>query len=116
MKKVIAIAGLLWCLLILVACGNSEMDNQKKYEPLEPSTFFTDGKSARELVPNTVARGKLETDTLLYAGLENDKLAETFPFTITQAVLSRGQQRYDIFCAPCHGYDGYGKGMIVQRG
>ncbi|CAN5767360.1 cytochrome c [soil metagenome] len=116
MKKVIAIAGLFCCLLFLIACGNPEMKDQKKYEPLEPSTFYPDGKSARELMPNTVARGDLRTDTLLYAGLENGKLAETFPFTITQGVLARGQQRYNIFCAPCHGYDGYGKGMIVQRG
>lgn len=57
----------------------------------------------------------MRTDSLLYAGLENGKVASSFPFTITQAVLLRGQERYNIFCSPCHGYDGYGKGMIVQR-
>ncbi len=107
---------LLFGLLILTACGNSEMKDQKKYEPLEPNAFFADGKSARELAPNTVARGQLRTDTLLYNGLIDDKPAETFPFTLTQPVLQRGQERYNIFCSPCHGYDGYGKGMIVQRG
>jgi len=107
---------LVFCLLLLTACGNPEMKDQKKYEPLEPSGFFSDGKSARELLPNTVAQGNVRTDSLLYAGLENGKVTTTFPFTITQAVLLRGQERYNIFCSPCHGYDGYGKGMIVQRG
>jgi hypothetical protein len=92
------------------------MKDQKKYEPLEPSALFADGKSARDLMPNTVARNQLRTDALLYGGLEDGKPAETFPFTITQAVLQRGQERFGIFCTPCHGYDGYGKGMIVQRG
>jgi len=63
-----------------------------------------------------VALGNLRTDPLLYAGLENGQPAATFPFTITQTVLQQGQERYNIFCTPCHGYDGYGKGMIVQRG
>lgn len=107
---------LLFGLILFTACGNPEMNDQKKYTPLEPSTFFDDGKSARELMPNTVARDALRTDTLLYAGMENGKLTTTFPFTITQAVLARGQERYNIFCSPCHGYDGYGKGMIAQRG
>ena len=110
------VGAFLCCLFILTACGNPEMNDQKKYEPLEPSIFFADGKSAREVMPNTVARDDLRTDTLLYAGLENGKPTETFPFTITQSVLLRGQERYNIFCSPCHGYDGYGKGMIVQRG
>jgi len=107
---------LVFCLLLLTGCGNPEMKDQKKYEPLEPSVFFNDGKSARELLPNTVAQGAVRTDSLLYAGLENGKVATSFPFTITQTVLLRGQERYNIFCSPCHGYDGYGKGMIVQRG
>ena len=111
-----AICALFCCLFILTACGNPEMNDQKKYEPLEPSAFWDDGKSARELMPNTVALGNLRTDTLLYAGLENGQPAATFPFTVTETVLQRGQERYNIFCSPCHGYDGYGNGMIVQRG
>ncbi|MEZ4678551.1 MAG: hypothetical protein R2932_30485 [Caldilineaceae bacterium] len=73
---------------------------QAKYDPLEASTFYADGKSARDLVPNTVAQGQLWDDPLLEAGLENGAPATTFPFPVTQAVLSRGQERYTIYCAP----------------
>src|SRR4051812_1570123 len=97
-RPVLNMAGaLIVCLLIFTAC-NVEMNDQKKYEPLEPSTFFNDGKSSRELVPNTVARGELRTDTLFYAGMENDKLTTMFPFTLTQAVFDRGRERYNVFC------------------
>jgi mono/diheme cytochrome c family protein len=52
----------------------------------------------------------------LYAGLENGTQATDFPFPVTSDVLARGQERYDIYCTPCHGYAGYGDGVIVQRG
>ncbi|MDW8167442.1 MAG: cytochrome c [Acidobacteriota bacterium] len=55
-------------------------------------------------------------DEHLYTGKVRGQLAETFPFPITRSILERGRERYDIFCAPCHGRDGYGEGMIVQRG
>jgi mono/diheme cytochrome c family protein len=102
-------------LLALAACGG-QMRNQSKYLPLASSSFFDDGASARPLPDNTVARGQLNLDTHLYAGQENGAPAETFPFTVTEQVLARGQERYAIFCAPCHGPDGDGQGIIVQRG
>jgi mono/diheme cytochrome c family protein len=111
-----------WGLLIVTSClamwlaACNGMEEQPKYEPYEPSTFFRDGTSARPLVPNTVARGQLEADTLLYAGQENGAQATEFPFPVTAEVLARGQQRYNIYCTPCHGYAGYGDGIIVQRG
>jgi mono/diheme cytochrome c family protein len=92
------------------------MADQPKFEPYEPNPFFADGASARQLAANTVARGQLRSDSLLYEGLENGEPAQRFPFPITMEVLARGQERYNIFCAPCHGYDGYGQGEIVQRG
>ncbi len=108
---------LLLCLATVAAgCSQSRMDEQRKYEFFEPSPFFEDGKSAREYVPNTVARGRLRTDTHLYEGTIEGRAADTFPFPITQAVLDRGQERYQIFCTPCHGNDGYGDGIVVQRG
>jgi mono/diheme cytochrome c family protein len=102
-------------LLLCAACGG-QMADQPRYEPLEASTFFEDGKASRDLVAGTVARGLLRDDTHRFDGNVDGQLAETFPFPVTMDVLAHGQERYDIFCAPCHGYAGYGDGMIVQRG
>ena len=107
---------LAFCLLLIGGCANQRMDEQPKYEFFEPNPFFEDGKSAREYVPNTVARGRLRIDTHLYEGVIDGRPADTFPFPVTEAVLDRGQERYQIFCTPCHGMDGYGDGIIVQRG
>jgi mono/diheme cytochrome c family protein len=102
--------------LVLIAC-RQDMHNGPRYRPLRASEFFTDGSSARMLVENTVSRNPLtDTDELLYTGKINDAFANVFPMPITAAVLARGQQRYNIFCAPCHGRTGKGDGMIVQRG
>jgi mono/diheme cytochrome c family protein len=92
------------------------MSDQPKFETFEPNPFFEDNTSARDLVANTVARGQLWTDNHLYQGTVDGAPATTFPFPVTQEVLDYGQERYNIFCAPCHGYDGYGQGAIVQRG
>jgi mono/diheme cytochrome c family protein len=108
-------SALLTGLLTLAACGG-QMRDQPKYQPYEASSFYEDGTSARSLPANTVARGELNLDTHLYAGQEKGAPAVDFPFPVTEAVLARGQQRYTIFCAPCHGPDGYGDGIIVQRG
>ena len=92
------------------------MADQRRYEALDPSSFFEDGRSSRDLVPNTVARGLARTDTLLYQGTVGGAPADIFPFPITEAVLHRGKERYEVFCTPCHGYDGYGDGIVVKRG
>ena len=68
------------------------------------------------MISGTVALGFLQTDELLNTGRVGGQLATTFPFTVTQAVIQRGRQRYDIYCSPCHGLLGDGQGMIVQRG
>lgn len=108
-------AALLLCALVIVGCNNG-MEDQPKFEPLEASTFFGDGMSARPLVANTVARGQLRADTHLYAGQVEGRQAEEFPFAVTDEVMARGHERYNIYCTPCHGYAGYGDGIIVQRG
>jgi mono/diheme cytochrome c family protein len=92
------------------------MDQQPKFKPLDPSPFFSDGRSARTPVADTVARGDLRLDDRLYKGKVNGKDAESFPFPITADILTRGRERYDIFCAVCHGRVGDGQGMIVKRG
>lgn len=92
------------------------MYDQPKYEPLQKNDFFADGRSSRLLVEGTVARGELRDDELLYQGRENGEEAKRFPFPITKEVLLRGQERFNIYCAPCHDYAGTGHGMVVQRG
>ena len=100
----------------LAAC-RQDMHDAPRYEPLEASAFFSDHQSARMPVANTVSRNPLaDTDELLYTGKVNGVLANEFPMPVTAAVLTRGHERYDIFCSPCHGRTGKGDGMIVQRG
>ena len=111
-----------WIFLLGVVMGLStagcrlDMHVQPKYKPLDPSTFFAEGRSERPPVPGTVARGHLETDELYFTGKINGVPADEFPFPITPKDLERGQQRFNIFCAPCHDYTGNGEGRIVERG
>jgi mono/diheme cytochrome c family protein len=109
--------------LLAASCGcRSDMYNQPRYDPLEPSTFFEDGTSARPLVPGTVPqldpRGiPQESDASVFlTGMEGGREAVKAPFPVDRLVLERGQQRYRIFCTPCHGELGDGQGMIVKRG
>jgi hypothetical protein len=108
---------LLLALFVLTLTGcRQQMADQPRYDPLEPSAFFEDGQSARPLVPGTVARGDLRDDTHFYNGTVAGAPAKTFPFPVSVKVLERGQERYNIFCSPCHDRTGKGEGMIVQRG
>ena len=100
----------------IVAGCRQDMHDQPKYVPLRQSDFFGDERSARPLVAGTVARGHLREDVLLYTGKDNGADATTFPFAVDAGVMARGRERFDIFCAPCHGRTGQGDGMIVRRG
>jgi len=102
-------------LLFLAGC-RLDMHLQPKYLPYQATNFFPDGRSERQPVPGTVARGQLRTDELFYAGRENGVAANRFPFPITRADLERGRERFNVYCTPCHDYTGSGRGMIVQRG
>ena len=99
----------------LAGC-RQDMHDQPKYEPLEPAALFTDGQSARPLVEGTVARGQLNEDELFATGKSGGALSNEFPYAVTREMVDRGQQRYDIFCAPCHDRAGTGRGMVVRRG
>jgi cytochrome c553 len=101
--------------LCCAAACRLDMHIQPKYKPLDPSTFFRDGRSERPPVAGTVAHGHLQTDELLYTGKINGVVADVFPFPITRQDLERGRERYNIYCSPCHDYTGSGQGMIVQR-
>jgi len=92
------------------------MADQGRLEPLAPSSFFEDGRSARSIPAGTVARGQLREDQHFYRGIQDGKPAATFPLEITRDVLQRGRQRYNIFCAPCHDRTGAGRGIVAVRG
>ncbi len=98
------------CLLFLTGC-RQDMADQPKNTPLSPSSFFADGRSERPLIDNTVPRGSLADDALFIPDTSN-----AFPLPLTQELLDRGQERYKIFCTPCHGLQGDGNGMVVMRG
>jgi mono/diheme cytochrome c family protein len=103
--------------LALAGCARLDMQDQPKYRPQRPSNFFADGRSERQPVEGAVARGTLNEDTAFYEGKDaNGDDIKEFPLAIDRAVLRRGQQRFDVYCAPCHGRIGNGLGMIVRRG
>lgn len=130
------------CLLtnLLAGCDRLDMYDQPRYEPLEASNFFPDGLSARQPVEGTIARGLLRENEPFHTGKEAGKLiaripeaafqathsrdpqhfdrpyGETSPAELRRALLQRGQERFDIHCAVCHGRLGDGDGMIVRRG
>jgi Cytochrome C oxidase, cbb3-type, subunit III len=99
-------------LFLLAGCSlKQDMAMQPKNRPLWPSDFFTDGRSARPLVENTVARGSLIDEDLFVP-----KDSNAFPLPLNMELLERGEDRYKIFCSPCHGLQGDGNGMVAVRG
>jgi Cytochrome C oxidase, cbb3-type, subunit III len=108
------------CLLLVVAVASGcrqDMQDQPKYIPLRPTDFFGDGRSQRPVIAGTVARGHLDDDALFYTGKGPDgKFVDDFPFPVTKDVVLRGQQRFNIYCTPCHDRNGNGQGMVVRRG
>ncbi|MGC2769269.1 MAG: cytochrome c [Candidatus Acidiferrum sp.] len=103
------------CTLAFSGCGDTtlrqDMANQPRHNPLSPATFFPDGRSERPVIDNTVVRGAINEDPLL-----TPKESNAFPLPLTKDLLARGQDRYNIFCSPCHGLQGDGNGMVTLRG
>jgi mono/diheme cytochrome c family protein len=99
----------------LAGC-RQQMADQPHQRPLEPSNFFDDGMASRPVVPGTVARAGRDQNDPRLTGKADGKLVDTFPLEVTMEVLARGQERYEIFCSPCHDRLGTGQGMIVRRG
>jgi cytochrome c553 len=102
-------------LFSLAGC-RADMQNQPYQRPLVESDFYADKRAARPLVEGTVARGNERADTYFYTGKMGSEDGNFMPFPVTADVMQRGQQRFNIYCAPCHGETGDGNGMIVQRG
>jgi mono/diheme cytochrome c family protein len=113
--KVCSTLGLFAALLILAGC-RQDMHDQPRFKPLAQSDFYSDLRSARPPVEGTVARGQLHDDTYFYTGKLGDNPGDYMPFPVTAELLARGQQRYDIYCAPCHSRVGDGNGVIPSRG
>ena len=100
----------------LVAGCRQDMHDAPRYETFEASSTFPDNRASRNPPAGTVARGWLRDDEALYTGKIAGQPVEQFPFAIGRDELARGQQRFNIYCTPCHGRLGDGNGMVVQRG
>ena len=85
------------------------MHNTPVGQPLRQSMFFKDSSSARPLVEGTVARGTLQDDVSFFTGKNGAADVDALPFALTAEVLDRGEQRFDIYCTPCHGVTGQGR-------
>jgi mono/diheme cytochrome c family protein len=102
--------------IALVSGCRQDMHNQPKYRPLRSSDFFSNKSSARPLVEGTIARGTLQTDAAFFTGKNGAMFVSELPFPVTKEVLDRGQERFNIYCTPCHDTTGSGNGLVVQRG
>ncbi len=129
---------LIFLLLIGVSC-RQDMQDQPRSKPYRASDFFRDGMSSRSLVEGTVPRGYLREDVEFFTGKKRRTApgappaqapiptvttaasafpddVEVFPLVITEDLVRRGKERFEIFCSVCHGLTGYGDGMVVRRG
>jgi mono/diheme cytochrome c family protein len=93
-----------------------DMDNQPKFRAQQANPMFADGRAMRLPVPGTIARGELREDDALYRGKDaDDQWVIVSPVPVTMQVMQRGHERFDIYCTPCHGYAGYGDGLVAKR-
>ena len=104
---------------LLLAAGLAGCDNMKHQDNVRDfaaSAHYTNGASARHPPAHTVARGTPAPDDPLATGKKDGGPLTDFPVPLTRELFERGRERFDIFCAACHGEDGYGRGIVVQRG
>jgi mono/diheme cytochrome c family protein len=106
---------LLGAVALLAGC-RQDMQDQPKFVPQRGTSFFADNRSVRPQVEHTVARGQENQADFFHTGLVDGKEVNALPFPPTMEVLERGQERFNIYCTPCHSRVGNGAGMIVQRG
>ena len=109
--------GIIAALLFSLLAGcHEDMYNQPRIEPQEASDFFEDGRAERPLVPGTVVYRSPSASDTLATGREDGQLVTELTVPLDNALLRRGQERFNIYCSVCHGRTGDGDGMIVQRG
>jgi mono/diheme cytochrome c family protein len=119
-----------WCiplLVVLAGCRGQassdppihvfgDMDWQPKFQPEEGNRLFADGRSMRPLVQGTVHQGALDESDAYRTGKDGETFLAMAPVTVDETVVRRGQDRFNIYCAPCHDQAGSGQGMVVKRG
>ena len=92
-----------------------DMAKQPKVKTQTANPLFADGRAMRPPVPGTVVHGELEENGAYWTGRDTGGWATAFPVQVTERLMQRGQERYDIFCAPCHGLAGFGDGPVAKR-
>jgi len=102
-------------MVLLSSCGRNMFD-QPKAQPFDASPYFADGASMRTLVPNTVSREFGALDPVYLTGMDANGMLTELPIELSLELLHRGQERFDIYCSPCHNYNGDGTGATVRRG
>src|SRR5260370_12596981 len=112
LSRVAVVAGLAG--VALLAGCRQDMHDQPKFYPQRGTEFYADGRSVRPQVTNTVGRNQLHEDSYFYTGLVNGKEGDGLPFPVTLQVLARGQERFNVYCTPCHSRLWNGGGMIFQ--
>jgi mono/diheme cytochrome c family protein len=100
---------------MLAACHRNMYD-QPKFLPDQQNHDFPNEPADRKPVEHTVPRGPVDDNTVFYTGQMGDVLATSFPVPVTLDLVKQGQEAFNINCAVCHGRDGYGEGIVVQRG
>jgi mono/diheme cytochrome c family protein len=124
MRKQISLFAIALIGLVGLASCRQDMHDQPKYEAYEGSDFFADSSANRVMVEGTIPRGFLNEDESVYGApamkAGDSSKAKTylasFPFAVSAQMLDRGQERFNIYCAPCHSRTGMGDGMVVRRG
>jgi mono/diheme cytochrome c family protein len=103
--------------LVLTGCGGAGMFVQPRYDPLEPADFYADGRSARNLPAGAVSVGNATAGNPVLSGKDaSGAYVQDIPIPVTEDLMKQGEQRYNIYCAPCHGVAGGGNGVITQHG
>jgi mono/diheme cytochrome c family protein len=142
-RKQFGVALLLLGVSLFGGACRRDMQDQPKMKPYRGTSFFGDNLSMRQPIEGTIPRGWLRSDKALFTGKNNtnpnaaaaqqsanssgntsatgNKNAypddiDKFPFPITEEIVQRGRERYEIFCVVCHGFTGHGDGMVVRRG
>lgn len=92
-----------------------DMDYQPRYQPQTRNALFLDGRAMRQQPEGTIGRGQLKENAHLEAGRVDGDWAVSFPMRVTTSVMARGKQRFEIYCAPCHGLAGEGDGLVARR-
>lgn len=95
---------------------NMNMDQQRRFEPQEENDFFADKRAMRQPVDGTIARGHLKQDKAYYQGINEDSsFVEEIPVDVTKSFVYRGQDRFNVYCTPCHGKAGDGNGIVMAN-